>query len=105
EPIVGTDEELTDQLDGLLRLAVRERMNVDVPLGGFLSGGVDSSVVVALMQAQSTKPVRTFTVAFGEGGFDEAPHAAEVARHLGTDHTELHLSCATAREVIPELPQ
>jgi asparagine synthase (glutamine-hydrolysing) len=105
EPMVGSDEELTDQLDELLRLAVRERMNADVPLGGFLSGGIDSATVVALMQAQSQKPVRTFTIAFGEYGFDEAPHAAKVARHLGTDHTELHLSPASARDVIPELPQ
>ncbi|MER9235579.1 asparagine synthase (glutamine-hydrolyzing) [Mesorhizobium sp. M0622] len=105
EQVVGSDEELTNELDGLLRLAVRERMIADVPLGAFLSGGIDSSTVVALMQAQSEKPVRTFTIAFGEGGFDEAPHAAEVARHLGTDHTELHLSAAVAREVIPELPQ
>lgn len=105
DPIVGTDEELTDELDGLLRLAVRERMIADVPLGAFLSGGIDSSAVVALMQAQSQKPARTFTIAFGEGGFDEAPHAAEVARHLGTDHTELHLSSEAARAVIPELPQ
>lgn len=105
EPIVGSDEDLTTELDGLLRLAVRERMVADVPLGGFLSGGIDSSTVVALMQAQSQKPVRTFTIAFGEDGFDEAPHAAAIARHLGTDHTELHLSPAAARDVIPELPQ
>ncbi|PBC07690.1 asparagine synthase (glutamine-hydrolyzing) [Mesorhizobium sp. WSM3859] len=103
--VVGSDEDLIDELDSLLRLAVRERMIADVPLGGFLSGGVDSSTVVALMQAQSRNPVRTFTVAFAEGGFDEAPYAAEVARHLGTDHTELHLSPAAAREVIPELPR
>ncbi|MBZ9822419.1 asparagine synthase (glutamine-hydrolyzing) [Mesorhizobium sp. CA4] len=103
--IAGSDEDLTDELDNLLRLAVRERMIADVPLGGFLSGGIDSSTVVALMQAQSRSPVRTFTVAFAEGGFDEAPYAAEVARHLGTDHTELHLSPAAARDVIPELPR
>lgn len=105
DPVAGTDEELTNELDDLLRLAVRERMVADVPLGAFLSGGIDSSAVVALMQAQSQKPVRTFTIAFGEGGFDEAPHAREVARHLGTDHTELHLSSVEARQVIPELPQ
>ncbi|RWB67634.1 asparagine synthase (glutamine-hydrolyzing) [Mesorhizobium sp.] len=104
-PILGSDDELTDELDELLRLAVRERMVADVPLGGFLSGGIDSSTVVALMQAQSRSPVRTFTIAFAEGGFDEAPYAAEVARHLGTDHTELHLSPDAAREVIPELPR
>ncbi|OHV88427.1 asparagine synthase (glutamine-hydrolyzing) [Mesorhizobium sp. ORS 3428] len=105
EPAAGNDEELTTELDRVLRLAVRERMVADVPLGAFLSGGVDSSTVVALMQAQSTKPVRTFTIAFDEGGFDEAPHAAAVARFLGTDHTELHLSAAAARDVIPDLPQ
>lgn len=105
EPTVGSDEELTAELDRLLRLAVRERMVADVPLGAFLSGGIDSSTVVALMQAQSMKPVRTFTVAFSEGGFDEAPHAAAVAQLLGTDHTEFHLSAAVARDVIPELPR
>ncbi|TPM24851.1 asparagine synthase (glutamine-hydrolyzing) [Mesorhizobium sp. B2-3-5] len=105
EPLTGSDEELTAELDRLLRLAIGERMVADVPLGAFLSGGIDSSTVVALMQAQSRKPVRTFTIAFGESGFDEAPHAAAVARHLGTDHTELHLSPAAAREVIPELPR
>jgi asparagine synthase (glutamine-hydrolysing) len=104
DPITGSDEELTNELDRLLRLSVRERMCADVPLGAFLSGGVDSSTVAALMQAQSPKSVRTFTIAFGERGFDEAPHAAAVAQHLGTDHTELHLSPASARDVIPELP-
>lgn len=105
QQIAGSDDDLTNQLDDLLRLAVRERMIADVPLGGFLSGGVDSSTVAALMQAQSPNPVRTFTIAFAESGFDEAPYAAEVARHLGTDHTELHLSPAAARDVIPELPK
>ncbi|KAA3441995.1 asparagine synthase (glutamine-hydrolyzing) [Mesorhizobium sp. SARCC-RB16n] len=105
EQIAGSDEELTTELENLLGLAVRQRMVADVPLGAFLSGGIDSSTIVALMQAQSSQPVRTFTIAFGEGGFDEAPHAAAVARHLGTDHTELHLSPAAARDVIPELPR
>ncbi|MDX8534094.1 asparagine synthase (glutamine-hydrolyzing) [Mesorhizobium sp. VK25A] len=104
DPILGSDEELINELDRLLRISVRQRMVADVPLGAFLSGGVDSSTVAALMQAQSQKSVCTFTVAFGERGFDEAPHAAAVARHLGTDHTELHLSPASARDVIPELP-
>ena len=105
EPAAGSDEDLTAELDRLLRLAVRERMVADVPLGAFLSGGIDSSAVVAIMQAQSPTPVRTFTIAFSESGFDEAPHAAAVAHFLGTDHTELHLSAATACEVIPELPR
>ncbi|UCI16760.1 asparagine synthase (glutamine-hydrolyzing) [Mesorhizobium sp. B2-1-8] len=105
EPIAGPDEELTTELDQLLRVAVRERMVADVPLGAFLSGGIDSSTVVALMQAQSSRPVRTFTIAFDESGFDEAPHAAAVARYLGTDHAELHLSPAAMRDVIPELPR
>jgi asparagine synthase (glutamine-hydrolysing) len=105
EQFPETDEELTTRLENVLGLAVRQRMIADVSLGAFLSGGIDSSTVVALMQAQSSKPVRTFTIAFGEPGFDEAPYAAAVARQLGTDHTELHLSAAAARDVIPELPR
>ncbi|CDX13391.1 Asparagine synthetase [Mesorhizobium plurifarium] len=105
DPIAGGDDDLTNELDELLRLAVRERMIADVPLGSFLSGGIDSSTVAALMQAQSRSPVRTFTIAFAEGGFDESGYAAEVAKHLGTDHTELHLSPGAARQVIPELPR
>ncbi|TGS35873.1 asparagine synthetase B, partial [Mesorhizobium sp. M1D.F.Ca.ET.184.01.1.1] len=80
DPIVGSDQGLTNELDRLLRLSVRERMGADVPLGAFLSGGIDSSTVAALMQVQSEKAIRTFTVAFGEQGFDEAPHAAAVAQ-------------------------
>nr|WP_263649648.1 asparagine synthase (glutamine-hydrolyzing) [Mesorhizobium sp. J8] len=105
DPIEGSDDDVTNQLDELLRLAVRERMIADVPLGAFLSGGIDSSTVVALMQAQSRSAVRTFTIAFSEGGFDESGYAADVAKHLGTDHTELHLSPEAARQVIPELPR
>ncbi|MBN8939918.1 MAG: asparagine synthase (glutamine-hydrolyzing) [Rhizobiales bacterium] len=103
-PLVQDDDLLVEELDDLLRLAVRERMIADVPLGAFLSGGIDSSSVVALMQAQSSRPVRTFTIAFGERGYDESADAGRVARHLGTDHTELHLTPAAARDVIPELP-
>lgn len=92
-------------LDRVLRKAVQRQMLSDVPLGAFLSGGVDSSAIVALMQTQSTRPVQTFTIGFDEAAFDESPHAAAVARHLGTDHTKLRVTDGDAREVIPDLPQ
>jgi asparagine synthase (glutamine-hydrolysing) len=104
-PFRGTDDEILDGLDGLLRDAVRMRMLADVPLGAFLSGGVDSSTVVALMQAQSPVPVRTFTIGFDEPGYDEAEHARKVAGWLGTDHTELYLDSKDAQAVIPALPE
>ena len=97
-------EVLVSELDALLRDAVARRMIADVPLGAFLSGGIDSSTVVALMQAQSALPVRTFSVGFRHAGYDEAGDAAAVARHLGTEHTELTVSPVDARAVIPELP-
>ena len=96
--------ELDSELDELLRSAVRRRMVADVPLGAFLSGGIDSSTVVALMQAQSSRPIRTFTIGFREAEYDEAAHASEVARHLGTEHTEFRVTPAEVRAVIPELP-
>ncbi|QCI68414.1 asparagine synthase (glutamine-hydrolyzing) [Phreatobacter stygius] len=105
DPCALDDGDMVAELDGLLRLAVGERMVADVPLGAFLSGGIDSSTVVALMQAQANRPVRTFTIAFGERGYDESVDAGRIARHLGTDHTELRLSPAEARTVIPELPR
>jgi asparagine synthase (glutamine-hydrolysing) len=104
EPLPDDDAELVGQLDDLLRVAVGQRMIADVPLGALLSGGVDSATVVALMQAQSAAPVRTFTIGFEEAGYDEAGHAERVARHLGTVHSTLRLSPAEARAVIPDLP-
>ena len=98
------DQEAAENLHGLLRTAVGRQMLADVPLGAFLSGGVDSSLIVALMQAQSVRPVRTFTIGFRESSFDEAPFAREVAAHLGTDHTELYVTPAEAASVLPELP-
>ena len=96
-------EEVVDELEELLTSVVKSRMESDVPLGAFLSGGVDSSTVVALMQKSSAQQVKTFTIGFNEAGYDESPHAKAVARHLQTDHTELMLTAGDALAVIPKL--
>jgi asparagine synthase (glutamine-hydrolysing) len=100
----GTTEEATEQLEKLLKQSISGQMMADVPLGAFLSGGVDSSTVVALMQSMSSQPVRTFTIGFHEEGYNEALHAKALAAHLGTDHNELYVSPQQALDVIPKLP-
>lgn len=104
-PFVGSDEEAIDELEKHLRSSVGLRMLADVPVGAFLSGGIDSSTVAALMQAQSSQAIRTFSIGFEEACYDEAPHAKAVAKHLGTDHTECYVTPAEARDVIPQLPR
>lgn len=99
-----SDGEALDELEAVLGAAIGEQMVADVPLGALLSGGLDSSTVVALMQARSARPVRTFTIGFAEGDYDEAANAKAVARHLGTEHTELHVDPAQARDILPRLP-
>jgi asparagine synthase (glutamine-hydrolysing) len=103
-PLDEPAEAIVDELDKLLRSAVKLRMQADVPLGAFLSGGVDSSTIVALMQAQSTRRVKTFSIGVHDPKADEAGHAKRVAEHLGTDHTEHYVTSEEVLAVVPKLP-
>lgn len=104
-PLQGSPSDLVHDLDALLRDAVALRMEADVPLGAFLSGGIDSSLVVSLMQAQSPRAVQTFTIGFDVPGYNEAENAKAIAAHLGTRHTELYLTPQDALDIIPSMPQ
>lgn len=104
-PFLGTATAATDALEQQLSLSIGAQMLSDVPLGAFLSGGIDSSAIVALMQAQSPRPVRTFTIGFDDARYNEAEHAKAIAKHLGTDHTELYVRPDDALAVIPRLPE
>lgn len=101
---IRDEREAVDELERVLGRAVQQQSLADVPLGAFLSGGVDSSAIVALMQKHSTQPVKTFTIGFEEKAYDESDHARAVAHHLGTLHTELYVTAAEARDVIPKVP-
>jgi asparagine synthase (glutamine-hydrolysing) len=103
-PFNEEPSKITNNLDKLLKKTINQQMMADVPLGAFLSGGIDSSAVVALMQTQSPRPIKTFTIGFQEAGYNEAKYAKLVAKNLGTDHTELYASSQDALNVIPKLP-
>ena len=102
--VFDSDEQAIDSLEAFLRQAVAGQMIADVPIGAFLSGGIDSSTVVALMQVQSAQAVKTFSIGFREGDYDEAQQAKAIAKHLGTEHAELYVSPEDALAVIPNLP-
>ncbi|NWC10858.1 asparagine synthase (glutamine-hydrolyzing) [Pseudomonas agarici] len=104
EPFHGTQQEAVDMLEERLSSSIKQQMVADVPLGAFLSGGIDSSTIVALMQAQSNEPIRTFTIGFNEAGYNEAEHAKVVAQYLGTHHSELYVRSEDALSIVSLLP-
>ena len=104
QPFEGSTEDMVDALQDVLIRAIDRQMIADVPIGVFLSGGIDSSTVTALMQAQSDRPIQTFSIGFDDPNINEAEHAKSVAAHLRTDHTELYLSGKDALDVVPCLP-
>ena len=104
KPFSGDEDEAVDELDGLLTTAIDLQTKADVPLGAFLSGGVDSSTILALMQARSLQAIKTFTIGFTDPRYNEAHSARAISEHLGTDHTERYVSPEDARDVIPRLP-
>jgi asparagine synthase (glutamine-hydrolysing) len=103
-PFTGTINEATDLLELHIRQAVTSQLLSDVPVGAFLSGGIDSSTVVALMQSESSVPIKTFTIGFDEANYNEAHYAKSIANYLGTDHSELYVTSTQAQDVIPKLP-
>jgi len=103
-PFEGDEQQALSELERVLSKSVSNQMMSDVPLGAFLSGGIDSSTIVALMQSQSSNKIKTFSIGFNERGYDEAKHAKDVAKYLGTDHTELYITTDEAVNVIPKLP-
>lgn len=105
EPFAGSEQDAIESLERLLGDAVEGQMASDVPLGSLLSGGIDSTLVTALMQVRSDRPIRTFTIGFEEEAYDESGYARAIAQHLGTDHTELKLSGRDALSLVPELPR
>ena len=102
-PFTGSPAQAVNTLESALVESIGSQMQSDVPLGAFLSGGIDSSTVVALMQAQSERPIKTFTIGFEDEGYNEARHAKAVAKHIGTEHTELYITSKDALSVIPKL--
>ncbi|MDP4840824.1 MAG: asparagine synthase (glutamine-hydrolyzing) [Alphaproteobacteria bacterium] len=105
DPTRCDPDQSLDQLETVLKDAVGRRMVADVPLGAFLSGGIDSSLVVSLMQSQSARPIKTFSIGFGQAEYNEAHYAKEIADHLGTEHTEMYLPVEQAADIIPEIPR